>query len=715
MKKSFSVLLVALLFLVSNYSFSQNVNVTPAPATYPTLGAAFTAINAGTHGAAAVTVTIVGNTVEPAVASLNGGVFASCLITPAGVRTVSGNFNTAVIRLNGADNVTIDGIGTGGNSLEVINPNAGTSANGVECINGATMNIIRTITCTGLGASGGTAGGRGINIGQSAALTGGNNNNLLVGCTTNGFRRGIQNFGTATATGFTNDNTTIRNCNCKNATSLAIFIGSEVSNNTIEGCQVFMDAPTPTDVNFRAINIQGVGTTNVRNNRIFSLKSSTASASFLGILTIPITLTAPGSNVSSVNLNNNMISIADNNVGAGSIYGILMTSNPSVTPYTGEAFYNSILISGVDAPTTAGFSVGIDVDNDVAGSNMKAFNNLVLNSRTGGDSTEQHIGGLIVTAPGVTVSADYNVFRATDAVHGFNAGWDAFLYNNINQYREAASNPNINELHTVFNTTFSFVSATDLHLIPSSLGGSINGTPIAGINTDIDGNTRSTSTPYRGADELAVAFNTLNVSVALEGALPPNTDIVTMALAGSASPHSLVALATETISGGSHTGTYYFGGVISNGTPYYLVAIHRNHIQTWSAVTITFVGGVASYSYTTSLAQAFGANQIIYSGLAAMYGGDVNQDGIVDGTDGAAIDNDASVFRSGNQLLTDVTDDGVVDGSDGAIADNNASNFISVVAPPSPYAISSDPMQDNLLKNQMSVFNKRTTNSNIGF
>lgn len=715
MKNLFSVLFVSLLLLVSSSNLFSQVTTIPAGASpYANLNAAFTAINAGgPYTGVAVTVTITANLVEPAVAILNGGVFTSCLIRPAGPITVGGNFNTAVIRLNGADVVTIDGLNAGGNSLTIVNPNAGATANGVECINGATNNIIRNITAIGAGANGDLIGGRGINIGQSIAGSGGNDNNLIEGCTTNGFRRGIQNFGTAGATGFTNNNTTIRNCIIKNATQLGIFIGSESSGNTAEGNQIFNDAPTPTALEFRAIGIQGVGTSIVRRNRIHTL-NSTVPATLVGIIAIPVLLTAPGSSASTITIVNNMVSLTENNVGSPDINGITLGFTNTPAPYQGNAYFNSVLISGTDAPTTASAgSAGLSITNSTVGSSMKVFNNLVLNTRSGGDSNSQHVGGLTFTAVGVSVSSDYNVYRATDAGNGFNAGWDGFLYNNINAYRQVASNPTINELHTVFSTTFAFVTAIDLHLVPGSVGGSINGTPISGITTDFDGDTRSTTTPYRGADELPIAFKNLNIFVALQGALPPNTDIVTMGLANASSPHSLVALATEIINGGTHTGTYYFGNAVANGVPYYLVAFHRNHVETWSSVTITFAGGVANYTFTSGLGQAFGNNQIMYAGLAAMYGGDVNQDGIVDGTDGAAADNDAFNFVSGNQILTDITDDGTVDGSDGAIIDNNASNFIGVIRPPSPNSVTEDPLRSNDLKS--AVVQKKSIISKVQF
>ncbi|MEO6390514.1 MAG: hypothetical protein ABIP75_01600, partial [Pyrinomonadaceae bacterium] len=89
---------------------------TPGPTDYPTLKAAFDAINAGTHQGA-VTASIITSTTETAPAVLNSSgagsaLYTSLLIRPAndGV-SVSGATATGrgVIELNGADNVTIDG------------------------------------------------------------------------------------------------------------------------------------------------------------------------------------------------------------------------------------------------------------------------------------------------------------------------------------------------------------------------------------------------------------------------------------------------------------------------------------------------------------------------------------------------------------------------------------------------------------------------------
>jgi hypothetical protein len=63
-----------------------------------------------------------------------------------------------------------------------------------------------------------------------------------------------------------------------------------------------------------------------------------------------------------------------------------------------------------------------------------------------------------------------------------------------------------------------------------------------------------------------------------------------------------------------------------------------------------------------------------------VFGGDVNQDDIVDFTDMSMIDNDAYNYLSG-YLVTDATGDNFVDFSDLSLADNNSYNYVSAVYP----------------------------------
>lgn len=117
-----------------------------------------------------------------------------------------------------------------------------------------------------------------------------------------------------------------------------------------------------------------------------------------------------------------------------------------------------------------------------------------------------------------------------------------------------------------------------------------------------------------------------------------------------------------------------------NGTPYYIAVKHRNSIETWSAGGNSFTSNSLTYNFTTFAAQAYGSNQILIGSKWTIYSGDVNQDGVVDGTDSQQIDNDAYNFATG-YLITDVNGDEIVDGSDATITGNNSDNFVSKITP----------------------------------
>src|SRR6185436_12155073 len=98
----------------------------------------------------------------PAVLNASGAgaaSYASILITPTGgaARTISGAIaaGSPLIDLNGADNVTIDGLNTGGNSLTIANTTvsatSGTAT--IRFIGGATGNTITNANLLGSGTS----------------------------------------------------------------------------------------------------------------------------------------------------------------------------------------------------------------------------------------------------------------------------------------------------------------------------------------------------------------------------------------------------------------------------------------------------------------------------------------------------------------------------------------------------------------------------------
>ena len=124
--------------------------------------------------------------------------------------------------------------------------------------------------------------------------------------------------------------------------------------------------------------------------------------------------------------------------------------------------------------------------------------------------------------------------------------------------------------------------------------------------------------------------------------------------------------------------------IASYNKSYYIAVKHRNSIETWSASPVQ-IGESATYDFTSSLSQAYGDGtnpplKSMGNGVYAIYGGDVNQDGTVDGSDMGLTENDVSAFAFGYNV-TDCTGDGASDGSDMTLIENNTSLFLFMARP----------------------------------
>lgn len=136
-----------------------------------------------------------------------------------------------------------------------------------------------------------------------------------------------------------------------------------------------------------------------------------------------------------------------------------------------------------------------------------------------------------------------------------------------------------------------------------------------------------------------------------------------------------------------YNGSYNLGiaqiefSMFKRGYPIYFVIKHRNSIRSWSPLISTLSSNLA-HDFTAAITSIYGSNGVLVNGAASFFAGDITQDGVVDGADGALVDNDASNFEAGDYLTTDLNWDGIVDGADGVFTDNNASNFVGEIAPP---------------------------------
>ena len=119
--------------------------------------------------------------------------------------------------------------------------------------------------------------------------------------------------------------------------------------------------------------------------------------------------------------------------------------------------------------------------------------------------------------------------------------------------------------------------------------------------------------------------------------------------------------------------SYYSGN-------YYVTIKNRNHILTSTALPVSFGSSAVSYKFDAP-AKSYGPNMLLMGdGAYAFYGGDVNQDGLVDGGDLSDIANLSTLAASG-YLPEDVNGDGLIDGSDLSAAGNNADIAIGALTP----------------------------------
>jgi photosystem II stability/assembly factor-like uncharacterized protein len=179
--------------------------------------------------------------------------------------------------------------------------------------------------------------------------------------------------------------------------------------------------------------------------------------------------------------------------------------------------------------------------------------------------------------------------------------------------------------------------------------------------------TPGTYTVWRKNDNLTSI--SVNVTMGIEGfwnGKPMVIDTVTVQLRNAAFPYALIDEAKEVVTINGYA-TYEFYSAPAGS--YYVVLKHRNSLETWSAAPIAMnAAGNYNYNFTTSAAQAFGSNEILKSGIYCIISGDVNQDGIVDASDLATVENNVG---NAGYLPEDVTGDDFVDAADVAIVENN--------------------------------------------
>ncbi len=376
-KKSIRILLLPL-FLSWTVLFQAEAQISISGATsgngnYTTLRDAFNAINTYPQSTSDnISIQLSASTTETSTATLSAGNWNTLTIFPttAGIQ-ITGNINGALISLNGADRVNIDGrVGqTGLPSLTISNQATGNSQS-LLLTGDASFNQIQY--CTLKGANSALNNGI-ITIGSG--LSTGNNNNSIRYCdicndgSTNYPMTGICLTGTADAP---NNANTIANCFLYNfnaaasASVSAISIAGNSNNNAISNNRIFWNSSTSAGSNSIIYNgIVTTGKSNTISGNIvgFATKDSTGTTLITGTGATGFTgITATGENGYPTIITNNTISninlTSNGALGASSDFGVcagLFIKNGEVyvgtSATTGNRINNIKLITSTNYTT----------------------------------------------------------------------------------------------------------------------------------------------------------------------------------------------------------------------------------------------------------------------------------------------------------------------------------------------------------------------------
>jgi hypothetical protein len=417
---------------------------TTGPTTYATLGAAFTAINSGTHQGV-ITIAIVGDTNETtATATLNASgsgaaSYTSISIQPSGgaARTISGatTAGSPMIDFSGADNVTVDGLNSGGNSLTISNTTAsatsGTST--IRFIGGATSNTITNCNLQGSVSSSVATNGAIVFFSTDAITTNGNDNNTIsnnnIGpAGANLPTKAILGNGSTTTTAIGNSGIIINNNNIFDYFGAAVTSAGVATNG---GCNTW----SITNNRFYQTGTRTWTTGALHNAILLNNTTSTSGAQGFtvtgniigfGSNTQTGTYTLTGSTGKFVGIQFNGItggtlsSISTNTVAAVSLTGVTSSGTSTSTPFTGIivvnglANTNSNVIGSQAATGSLTFSTTTTTSTDVYGIFNFSVDDWTANSN--------NVGGISVTNLGASGTFIIYAMRAnTSTSKVFNA------------------------------------------------------------------------------------------------------------------------------------------------------------------------------------------------------------------------------------------------------------------------------------------------------
>jgi hypothetical protein len=493
----------------------------------------------------------------------------------ASSKTISGSFAGGLIRLNGADRVTIDGR-FGGSGSWLTFQNTSTSSSAVFMLissgagQGATNNTIRNCTIS-TGTIAATT--YGIHLGGSTLGSSGadNDDNSILNNTITVASNGIYAFGTASTSAGGLDNLTISGNSVTCSTSVAAIgirvsnvLGSTISGNEVDVQQSTSNAPV-------GISLEtGVSNTMVSSN-VVKRSAYTGSVGYGGR---GITV-GTGSTSSNITLANNVVygvtgdnwSAFGNSSSMGIVIGVIGNSSTLTTTTGGiNLYYNSVnMYNTYTRAATSTITTALYVGSGA--SNLDIRNNVFANSMDNlGNTTSKSYAIYSVAAASAFTTINYNDYYPSgpEGILGFISSADVTT---LTAWQTATGQDGMS-----ISRNPSFTSSTDL--TPTDFNGYF-AQPISGITTDITGATRSATAPAKGAYEgtvpgvwlgsTAAWTNTANWS---HGAVPTASTVVAVINSSVTQPEisSAVNLDEELLIATGCTLTVKAGGSLTMGS-----------------------------------------------------------------------------------------------------------------------------------------------------
>ncbi len=579
-KMSVSLISFLLVFLTAEFSIAQTgaiivtssggtlANIPTGYSTFTVAGGLFSVLNTGTAhtGTVSVLVTADITTETGAVTLTNSTNWTSLLINPSGARTISGSVALPLIDFAGADNVTINGLNSGGNSLTISNlstaATSGTST--IKLDTDATNNTITN--CTILGSSTMTAGTNGGNIWFGAgAVTTGSDNNTISNCTigpagSNLPTKGIHFGGTSNTlnnSGNSIVNNSIYDYFGAAVASAGIYITTGTQDVTISGNKFYQTATRTqtTGANHSAIYITNASSTSfysISGNTI-GYSSATGTGTYnlvetIGSIFTPIYLNVGTTAATSVQ-GNTIKAIAVSGAGSG-----VSTSSPFIGVYV---------------------SSGLTTIGDVTGNTI-------------GDMSST--GSITYTSSSTSTS---------DVIGMLNWGISNWTTNNNNIGGITVSNSN-----TGASNFYGLRCFTSLAVAWSVLGNTIGGTISNSISNTATATGSVTEGILNSAPAMTATNNTIrNITAAGGTGTGTTASLVGISNQGSSANHSITQNTIYALNNSNSGATavvvdgIYFNA--STGTN----VIAKNNIHSFSAATsvastingVEVVGGTATY------------------------------------------------------------------------------------------------------------------------